>query len=389
MPLPEYFEFLDRTKLIFGNGALEQVGAEAAALGGARALIVAGGSAQRHGHLDRVRASLAEAGVETAALLDGVPVDSDVAVVERGGEIARDAGCDIIMAIGGGSVLDTAKAVNILLTEGGSLLDDHQGAYLQQRPLKPLIAIPTTAGSASEVTFAAVIKDRENHIKIGFISPYFAPNVGILDPELTVTMPPALTASTGMDALAHAVESLQSNIATPVSDTLALGAARMIERSLRRAVAHGGDLAARGRMLVASATAGLAVTNALLGITHGIAHSLGAAAGVPHGMANALLLPFGMEWNLDYCEHAFSELAVVAFGAPDSGNERANALAAIARVRALARDIGLPQSLRELRVSKDCFETVAELTLGDGSLVTNPREVAGAEDILEILDKAY
>lgn len=389
MPLPEYFEFLDRTKLIYGIGMLEQAGAEAAALGGTRALIVTGSTAKQNGHLDRIRTSLADAGVEPAAVLDGIPVDSDVETVERGNQIAREAGCNITVAIGGGSVLDTAKAVNILLTEGGSLLEDHQGAYLQQRPLKPLIAIPTTAGSASEVTFAAVIKDRENHIKIGFISPYIAPDAGILDPELTVTMPPALTASTGMDALAHAVESLQSNIATPVSDTLALGAARMIARNLRRTVTDGSDMDARGRMLVASATAGLAVTNALLGITHGIAHSLGAVAGVPHGFANALLLPFGMEWNLDFCEKAFSDLAVAAFGSEDTGSERQNALKAIQCVRALSSEIGLPQSLRELGVSKDCFDAVAELTLGDGSLVTNPREVSGPEDILEILAKAY
>ena len=388
MGLPEYFEFRMRTRVLFERGALEQAGEQAAMLGGARALVATGSSARANGHLDRLCKSLEDAGVAVAAVFDEIPVDSSVETVNRGRDLGLEHGVDMVVAIGGGSIMDTAKAVNILLTEGGDLLEDHQGAYLLERPLKPMIAIPTTAGSASEVTFASVIKDRSEKIKIGFLSPYLAPDVALLDPEVTLSMPPQLTASTGMDALAHAVESLQSAQSEPVADALALGAVRMIAGYLPRAVENGDDIDVRGNMLVASNMAGMAVTNALLGITHGIAHSAGAAADVPHGIANSILLPWGMEFNLDCCEKAFAQ-AAVALGEKPGTDTRETAQRGIEAVRRLAEKIGLPTRLREVGVSHDHFPAICDLALGDGSLVTNPRPVEHEDDIIAILEKAF
>lgn len=388
MPLPEYFEFQDRTKMIFGEKTIDQVGDEAALLGGTKALIVTDAVVGKLGFVERITKSLKSAGIEAVMVFDEVPVDSDAAVVQKVYAEASEKGADITIAIGGGSVIDTAKGINILLTEGGDLMNDYQGAYLLQNPLKPFIVVPTTAGTGSEVTFAAVIKDRAQHLKISFISPFMAPNVAILDPEVTRKMPKGLTASTGMDALTHAIESMHSMTSEPVADALAFGAIRMIAKWLPKSVADGNDLEARGRMLIASSIAGLAFTNALVGIVHGIAHSLGGVCNVPHGVANSILLPWCMEWNLDYCTEQYAEVAH-AMGIADSGDARADAVAGIAAVRKLTRDIGMPQTLRDVGVKEEDLPAVSETTLGDGSVVTNPRPVEDASEVLEILKRVF
>lgn len=389
MALKEYFEFHDRTKVIFGAGTLEQAGREAARLGGTRALVVTDGIIRGLGFADAAAKSLTDAGVEVTRIFDEVPQDSGVEMIQSlYEELKEQGGADVTVAVGGGSVLDTAKLVNLLLSEGGDLMKDHQGAYLQARPLKPLIAAPTTAGTGSEVTFAAVAKDHANHVKVGFVSHYFAPDVALLDPKLTLSMPPSVTAATGMDALTHALESLVSSESEPVAEALACGAIRRINTWLPVAVADGGNIEARGEMLIASMVAGLAFTNTFVGIVHAIAHSMGGVAGVPHGLANSLILPYGMEFNIDFCADKYA-LAAYSMGVAPGGDERADAEAAIAKVRDLIGKIGLPVKLSEAGVAEDQLDEIAMTTMGDGALFTNPRFPEDYTEVLELLKKAF
>lgn len=388
MPLPEYFEFQSRTKVIFGEGTLNEVGKEAARLGATKAFIVTDEVIEKQGFVEKVKKSLEDAGIETAAVFNEVPQDSDIKICKKGENLARKLKTDIVIAIGGGSVLDTSKGINILLTEGGDLLEDHQGTYLLQRPLKPLIAIPTTAGTGSEVTFAAVIKDREQKLKISFISPYIAPDVGILDPELTLTLPPKLTASTGMDALTHGIEAIHTLQNEPISDALALYGIKLISQNLREATHNGKNLEARGNMLIAASIVGVAFSNALVGIVHAMAHACGGLCGVPHGIANSILLPYGMEYNVDYCPERY-KLVAEAMGVDVKGlSDKEAAIKAVEEVKKLTKDLGIPLKLREVGVKEEEIPKLAEDTLLDGSIYNNPRE-ATAEEVEEILRKAY
>lgn len=388
MQLPQYFEFHDRTKIVYGPGTIKNTGEEAQKLGGAKALVVTDQPVKKLGLADKVMESLEKAGLETALLIDDIPQDSDAELVQEIYGRAEAAGADFCVAVGGGSVIDTTKMVNLLLTEGGDLMKDHQGTYLQTRPLKPMIAIPTTAGTGSEVTFAAVIKSKAQKMKVSFISHFFAPSTAILDPDVTLTLPPGLTAGTGMDAFTHAVESMHSLQAQPVADALAMDAIRRIYEYLPKAVEDGQNREARGQMLIAACVAGLAFSNALVGIVHGIAHSVGAIAGVPHGLANSIILPHGMEFNIDFCTEKYA-MAARAMGLAPGGDARADAEAAIEKTRGLIACIGLPARLSEVGVSEDQLEAIADTTMGDGTVFTNPRMVTDPAEVLDILKKAF
>ncbi len=313
MTLPQLFEFQVRPRILYGPRSVREVGFEASKLGGTRAVIVTDKVLRKVGLAQKVADGLEGSGVTLVGIFDDVPPNSEVRVVEQGAAYAREAGCDLLIALGGGSVLDTAKGMNMLLAEGGSLLD-YEGAGLLTRPLGPFIAIPTTAGTGSEVTLAAVIRDEAQGLKLIFNSPFMMPDVAILDPELTLSLPPGLTAATGMDALTHAIEAIVSTAAQPLSDALAIGAIRLITANLRQAVHHGNDLEARGSMLLASNMAGIAFSNALLGIVHAMAHPCGGRYGVPHGVANSILLPYGMEYNLPACAPLLADVAAALGG---------------------------------------------------------------------------
>lgn len=387
MALPEYFEFQIRTKTIFGAGTLSEVSKEAARLGGTKVFIVTGSTAKKLGMLKRIEESLETEGIKVVGTLEGIPPNSDVETVEKGYQSAKSSGTDLLLTIGGGSIIDTAKGMNILLTEGGNLLEDHQGTYLLERPLKPLIAIPTTAGSGSEATFASVIRDNQQKLKISFISPYIAPDVAILDPELTLSMPAKLTASTGMDALCHAIESIHSLQNEPVADGLALHAIRLISQNLKEATKNGKNLEARSNMLIASNMAGLAFSNALVGAVHAMAHACGGLCEVPHGIANAVLLPYGMEYNLDYCPDRYA-LAAKAWGLETKGlSDKEATKAVIEAIKSLTKELGLPQKLSEVGVKEEDIGKLAEDAISDGSIYNNPRE-ATEEEIAEVLKKA-
>lgn len=384
--LPDYFDYQNRSRVIAGPGLVSEFGNELPRLGGKRAFIVTDKVVAGLGLLDRVKTSVAAGGLEWAGVFDDVPPNSEFGVVMRAAEACRAAGGDILVAIGGGSVIDTAKGLNVVLSLGGHYVD-YQGFGLITRPLGPLVAIPTTAGTGSEVTAYAVIRDDATETKQTIVSNYIAADLAVLDPEVTLTMPPSLTASTGMDALTHAVEAYLSTNWRPISDGLALHACRTIAEWLPKAVDKGDDLEARYNMLVASCEAGMAFSSAMVGVVHAMAHSLGGLFQVPHGLANAVLLAPGMEYNLLAAEARLADLAV-AFGLPATGDRARDAVAAIAFVRDLLTRVKLPTRLRDVKVPQDGLARVAEMTILDAAVYTNPRE-ATPEEVLEVLNKAF
>jgi alcohol dehydrogenase class IV len=386
----DFFEFQLGTRVLYKVGLVRDIGNEVEGLGARRAFVIADAGVEKAGLLEHVRQGF-ETSVEVAGIFTDVPADSEVATVERAAEQARESGADLIVGVGGGSAIDTAKAVRILLTEGGDLRD-YEGANVLARPLTPMIAIPTTAGTGSEVTWAAVIHDQRIGLKLHFVSPVLAPSLAVLDPELTLTLPPHLTAATGIDALSHAVEAFVGTGNNPITDSLALQAIDMISNNLRAATHAGDDIAARGEMMVASCIAGVAFSSgfqgANVGIVHAMAHTVGAACHVHHGTAIAVLLPHGMRFNAAAVPNRFSRIAramgVNAGGRPEDDVIEDGVMA----VSALVAECGLPSRLRDLGVPEDALPALAETTLGDGAIFTNPRSVS-FDEALDLLQVAW
>jgi alcohol dehydrogenase len=382
----DFFEFQSPTRVLHKAGLVSDLGHEVGHLG-TRALIVADEGVASAGLLDRVRAGLQ--GVDVAGVFTEVPANSSIAVVERATAYARECGADLLVAVGGGSPIDTAKAMRILLTEGGTL-HDYQGYNLLERPLFPMVAIPTTAGTGSEVTAWAVIRDERAHLKLQLASVFLARNLAALDPEMTCRLPPHLTAATGMDALAHAIESFVGTNANPISDSLALQAIDMISNNLRGATYGGDDMDARSQMLVAACIAGIAFSSGggSLGIVHALSHAVGGAFDVHHGTANAILLPYGMRFNSTAMVNRFARIAR-AMGVNAGGRAEEDVIAdGIEAVRSLAADCQLPARLRDVGVPEGALPSLAEAAIGDAAIFTNPRP-ASIDEIIGLLRAAW
>lgn len=388
---PTFFEFHSPTRVLYGPGLVEDLSAEFSAIDARRFLLVSDRGLQGLGLPERVAAQLQGAGIEIADTFLDVPENSEVAAVRACAEAALACGAEGLIALGGGSVIDTAKCADILLTEGGDLVNDHSGVGTLSCPLKPLVAIPTTAGTGSEVTRAAVILDADYDVKLSFSDTFLLPTLAVLDPELTLSLPPALTASTAMDALTHAVESFLSPEWSPWSESLALGAGRLVFDNVERAVSDGSDLEARGALLVASSMAGMAFSHAMVGCVHGMAHAVGGLFRVPHGAANAILLAHGLEYNQDTCRYRLAALGRW-LGVTDDQEDAGAAAALIDAVRGLTRRLNalgaLPLRLRDVGVPEEGLEGAAKATVMDGTSFYNPREVV-AEEILVHLRNAY
>lgn len=302
------FEFATANRILFGSGTVGEVPAQARALGGS-ALVVTGRSPQRFaGVLDDLKAQ----GV--AVTLFEVGGEPSVEVVREGTRLAREAGCELVIAIGGGSVVDTGKVIAALLANPGDIMDYlevvGQGKPLTQLSL-PCIAVPTTAGTGSEVTRNAVLESSEHRVKVSIRSPSMLPTLAVVDPELTLSMPPALTASVGLDALTQVMEPFVSHLATPLTDGLCREGMRRAARSLHRAFADGSDRDAREDMAITSLFGGLALANAKLGAVHGFAGPLGGMYDAPHGMLCASLLPHVMAANVAALQAREPESAVL------------------------------------------------------------------------------
>lgn len=390
------FEFYSPTRVIFGKGTEQRVGALVREYGGTRVLIVYGGkSAVRSGVLDRAENSLAEAGISSWTL-GGVVPNPHLDKVYEGICIGKENSIDFLLAVGGGSVIDTAKGVGMVLAQGsGDLLQNTGCEVLGRGAHVPFIAVPTTSGTGSEATLVAVVANPEKHVKMEFISYHLLPDAAVLDVRMTASLPPRITASTGMDTLCHAIEAASCLQRNPVSDAFAEKAMGLVMQNLPAAVENGQNKAARLAMANASLLAGAAFSNSMVGLVHAIGHALGGVCRVAHGDAMTILLPAVMEFNLPVCGTRYGELLLALAGPEEYAATPVpdRAAAAIGTVDALRRRLhdtcGLPVTLRDTgRVEKSAFEAVARTALDDGAMIVNPRQ-ASFEQVLAILEKVW
>lgn len=370
----------------FGEGVSTKLGEIAAGMGAQKAFVVYDKGVKAAGIIDSLIASLTAAGV-SALEFDGVLPNPPDTEVEEAAAIARAANVDIIVAVGGGSSIDSAKAINILLTNP-SPINQYDGINLVKAPGKPLIAIPTTAGTGSEVTAFSIVTDTVRTKKMVIGGQFVGATIALADPLLTVGMPPKITASTGLDALTHAIEAYVSKAAMIPTDVMALKAIELISQNIMKATKNGGAcIEARSAMLLGSMMAGIAFNSAVLGLVHSIAHPLSAHFHLPHGVANAIGLPFVMEYNALTVPSRFRAIAV-AMGIDVSGmSDTASALAAVELVKSMNKELEIP-TLKDCGVTKDMFDRLAEDALKEVSTLFNPRDPS-KQDVLAILEKAY
>ncbi len=390
-----YYEFYCPVKILSGLKALEHLPAELAERGCGAPMVLTDKGVRQAGLIDHVALAFEEAGLSLDLVFDDIPPDSSTDVVAEIARQFRAHDCDSLIAVGGGSVMDTAKAADILVSEGGEDLRAYVGAGKLTRPLKPLVAIATTAGTGSEVTSVAVIKDTQAEQKIPFQSSHLLPAVAVIDPRMTLTVPPLITAATAMDALTHAVESFMCLAKNPISDAYATAAIRKVVTALPQVLEEPGDTNARLDLAEAATMAGIAFSNSMVGLVHAIGHSLGAVCHLHHGTCMSLLLPYVLEYNFDTIRDDLGKLLPALVGdeaamATPPG-ERANAsIVAIRKLRDEVYDAtGLPRSLSESeKVDKAQFDKIADLAVDDGALMFNPVE-ADRSDVLRILEKAW
>ncbi|AEG14239.1 Alcohol dehydrogenase [Desulfofundulus kuznetsovii DSM 6115] len=382
----EAFTFQLKTTVCFGANVVSGIVDWCRNYNAKRVLIVTDQGVRKAGILEKVEKILSDAGIENV-VFDDVEPDPGLETIHRCASCFRENKCDLILAVGGGSPIDTAKGARVIVENGGHIRDYAGVNKVPRAPVTPLIAIPTTSGTGSEVTTFAVLSDWENRMKITISSPFLAPEVAVVDPLLTMTAPPSVTAASGIDALSHAIETYVSLKAQPPAEALALKAIELIGESLRTAVADGSDKEARTRMSLGSLLAGMAFNNSLLGLTHSIGAALSGHAHVSHGMAIGLLLPYVMEFNAMARMEKFSKIAV-ALGEDVKGlSLREAALRSVKAVRELVEDISLPRRLGDVGVTGDMIEGMAKDAMGHGMLKFNPRAVT-EKDIIAILRKA-
>ena len=351
----------------FGKGAVSLLIPELKKMNVHRALIVTDGFLYRSGAADYVGRALTEAGVPYAVYHQVQP-NPTVNVVNECITAARTLQIDLLVAVGGGSAIDTAKAVSIVTANGGRV-EDYEGVCRSEKPGIPIVAVNTTAGTGSECTTFYIVTDPVRHSKMAMVDPNCMVTVAVNDIELMMSMPPKLTASTGLDALTHAIEALLARNASPMTDKDALWAMETVWRYLPRAVRDGRDEEARTRMAYAEYTAGMAFSNAGLGMVHAMAHALGGHSNLPHGVCNAVLLPYVMEFSAEKCPEARERMPRIskALSLPD---ERPYTL--VRALRDIGMELGIPRTLKELGgVSPADFGALADLALKDACMADN------------------
>lgn len=388
--LPEYFEFYNPVKLLCGQWSLENIPYELGRLRVKKPLMLVSGTMLQQGILQMMGEPM------PMVLESGIPQDSSFELVERLAAHAREEGCDGVVAIGGGSVLDTAKAVRVLLEQEQTALRRLLGSEWMSRAQRviPFIMVPTTSGTGSECTAVAVVMDEKNGCKQEIVSDRFLPDVAVLDPRCTEKLPPRQTAACGMDALVHAMEAYTCRQKNPLSDAYARTAVEMIGKNLIAAVRQPDSQEYRLAMACASAMAGMAFSNSMVGLVHAIGHALGAVCSVPHGEAVGLLLPWVMRWQMDCLQPQYAQLLAAFCGTeyyahiPEKKCGEALVKAIEEMLVHLHQKTGIPARLRDAQVHRQDFSKIAQKALEDGALLVNPK-AAGKQDILEILDNAY
>ncbi len=375
--------FISPLKIITERGGISNVGFYSKDLGKKALICVGGSSARKSGSLDKAITSLAKEGIGHA-VYEGIPSDPDIESVLKGLEVCKKEGCDFIVALGGGSVIDAAKAIGLIFNNGGEV-----SYYEKNKPSKrmlPMIAVPTTAGTASEVTMYSIITDNSQKRKMVISCEEILPDIALLDAELTISTPPSVAAATGMDALTHAIESYISDRATPTTRLFALKAIEMIMGSIHCAVYNPKNIDAKENMIVAQMYAGMAFSNTSTALVHSMSRPLGVHFGVPHGEGNAVLLSTVMEFNMPTCVEEFSQIAKAAGLEPATGGKVGYADAFLCELRRIHENLPLRKDLKDLNITEKDLDEMGQVALASGSTGVNPRKPSLSE-IKELFKK--
>lgn len=375
------FAYHNPTAIEFGWGALARLPELGQGIGGTRALVVGDPGVAKAGLVDRVVAAMGTAMPITT--FTDVMSDPDASSVDAGVQVARGKGCDLIVGIGGGSAMDVAKAVGVMLTNPGNIRD-YAGMGKIAKPGVPVICIPTTAGTGSEMTIWSVLSDRKKNSKFGVGSVLNCARIALLDPELTLSLPPAITAATGMDALTHALESYVNTATQPISEAMSEQSMKLIARSLRRSVAQPGNRQARADMLLASTLAAMAFNSTRLGLVHAFAMPLGSRFHLPHGLANAIMLPGVMRFNLAGNLAKYARIAQIFEESTEALSLRQAAERSVHAIERLRADIGISARLGNFGMTEADLEDVAAEAMQSGNVAVNPRQPTLA-DMKELL----
>jgi alcohol dehydrogenase class IV len=379
--------FRTTKKILFGPGSTEKLGVEARILKAKKVLLVTDPGVIRAGLLESVETSLRAVGI-SFVVFDAVEPEPGIEVAEKSAQFAQKEGVDLFVGVGGGSSLDIAKVTSVMVSNPGKV-DRFFGIDLVPHPGVPLILIPTTAGTGSEVTPIAILSDTKEKLKKGIVSSYLLPEVAIVDPKLTLGLSPSVTAFTGMDALTHAIESYYSINATNLSNLLAFRAMEILSKNITMAFAHGENLIARSHMMEGSLLAGIAFANAGVGAVHAFAYPLGGEFHLAHGLSNTLMLPYVMRYNILGCPDKFFQMAK-AFGEKVEGvSESVGAEIAVRFVERLSDDLRVPRRLRDVGIPEDAIPRLAEAAMKVTRLLANnPRKLA-LDDAVAIYRAAY
>ena len=372
----ESLQLVAMPHIVFGSGAIEQAGQWCAQLGTKALLVTGRGSLRRSGWLDEIVRNLSDHGVATT-LFEGVEPEPSVNTVQVGRGRLWGAGCDLVVAVGGGSSLDVGKAIGALAGEAMDVAEYHRGRQIT-KPGVPIIAVPTTSGTGTEVTPNAVLTDHEQEHKASLRGDGLVPKVAIVDPQLTLTLPPAATAFAGIDAFTQALEGYTSTGANLVTDKFAAEALVHLAGAIRTAYSDGDNLAAREHMSLGSLLAGIGFASSRLGLVHGLAHPIGIISGQPHGRVCGLLLPHVIEFNLQADQHKYARAARL-LDISDDTDDGGAATALRDWVAELVEDLEIGQSLSDLGISEEDLAPMIAPVMTSGSTAHNPREVTEHE----------
>lgn len=382
----EDYTFLMPTKVESGVNSSVRTGELIQPLVQNKVLVVTDKGIRAAELIDGILRSLEKQGIKYD-IFDEVEPNPSAETIHQGLDVLRETHSDAVLAVGGGSSIDTAKGIAVMATNEGHILDYEGVGKVQHQPL-PIIAVPTTAGTGSEVTASTIVTNKKTLFKAAIISPHIFPKLAILDPVLTLSCPRDITAATGMDALTHAIESYTSKTATPVSEALALQAMKLISQSLLKAYFVGTDIHSRNTMLTASMLAGFAFSQSRLGNVHAISQSFGGVFNIPHGIANATLLPFVLKFNLPACPEKMKDIAE-ALGQDVSGLTAMEAGEKVLQaVIDMNKALNIPDNIKDLGVKLERMPQLVEDSMRSGNVLVNPR-LTTADDIQTIIENAY
>ncbi len=374
-------------KIRFGVGALETLADELSNWGTSTALIVTDFEVNKAGLIEPIKEQLTKAEVATS-IFTGSEIEPTLSKLDTIADEYRKKRVDILLAVGGGSSIDTAKGLSVLMTHGGKGVD-YLGIDLVPGPCIPVVAVPTTAGTGSEATNIAIFDDTERQLKLAIVSPYIFPRLSIVDPTLTYGCPANVSAASGLDALVHAIECYTGKKANTFTDALALEAISLIAGSLRTAVADGSNEEARNHMSEAAMLGGIMIVNSGTTAVHAMAYPLGARFHVPHGVANSLLLPYVMEQNFCSNLEKFAMIARTMGEETDGLSLREAAMKAVVAVKDISADVGVPQRLRDLDVPQEALEGMAVATMDVTRLMSNNPKELSLDDVRAIWKAAW